>query len=117
MIKRFPSRYNALAMNANTNPPPDPVYHNSLREMKWILALWAVFFLWVIGYTTLYGYRLDDQPLVTVAGMPSWVFWGIFLPWVLSAAISCWFALTQIQDDSLDDPVDIAADDRERADD
>ncbi len=100
-------------MNSKTEPSPDPVYHSSLSEMRWILALWAVFFLWVIGYSSWYGYQLDDRPLVTVLGMPSWVFWGVFLPWVLSASVSCWFALTQIQDHPLDDSTVIGADDRE----
>jgi len=91
-------------MNSKTESV-DPVYRSSLREMKWILASWTICFLWVIGYTRLYGYPAPDQPLTTVMGMPSWVFWGVFLPWVIAAVVSCWFALTQIQDHPLGEPV------------
>jgi len=92
-------------MNSTNEPSPDPVYRSSLREMKWIIVSWTICFFWVIGYTGLYGYPPPDQPLTTVIGMPSWVFWGVFLPWVLAAVFSSWFALTQIQDHPLDDSV------------
>ncbi len=90
-------------MDSGPQSSPDPVYRSSLAEMRWILLLWAICFLWVIGYSKLYGYSPTDEPLTTVMGMPSWVFWGVILPWGVSATISCWFALTQIQDHPLDD--------------
>lgn len=93
-------------MDSDTNSSPDPVYRSSLRESRWILLYWAVFFVWVVGYSTLYGYPPEDQPLVTVLGMPSWVFWGVFLPWIVSGVIGIWFALTQIEDHPLDDVAD-----------
>ena len=96
-------------MNSDIEPSPDPVYRSSLSELRWILFLWAIFFVWVIGYTNLYGYLPPDEPLTTVIGMPSWVFWGVFLPWVVSATVSCWFALTQIQDHPLEE---LASDNR-----
>ncbi|MCD0461827.1 DUF997 family protein [Roseiconus lacunae] len=77
---------------------------NSLRESKWILILWLLAFAWVVGYCGWFGYHDPDQPLKLVFGIPSWVFWGVFLPWAISAAISVVFALTAMQDDSLETP-------------
>lgn len=81
----------------------DPVFASGRRELVWILASWVGCFLWVIGYCGLFGYRTADQPLVTVLGMPSWVFWGIVLPWILTSMTSIWFALRKIEDHPFED--------------
>lgn len=94
-------------MQSSPESSTDPVFLSSLRESWRILFFWAIFFLWVVGYSTLFGYPPEDQPLVTVLGMPSWVFWGVFLPWIVSGAITIWFALTQIEDHPLDDIADV----------
>ncbi len=93
-------------MNSKTEPRPDPVYSSSLSESWRILVFWAIFFVWVVGYSSLFGYPVEDEPLITVLGMPSWVFWGVFLPWIVSGAITIWFALTQIEDHPLDEVAD-----------
>ena len=90
-------------MSQEPATPLDPVYESSLRESKWILAIWFLNFVWVMGYCGVYGYRPSDEPLTTVCGMPSWVFWGVIVPWLISAAVSTWFALTQIKDHPLPD--------------
>ncbi len=84
------------------HPLPDPVFASSLRELKWILAIWSVNFIWVVGYCVLYGYYEEEAPLATVIGMPSWVFWGVFLPWILSIVVSAWFAFAFMEDHPLD---------------
>jgi len=93
-------------MSFDAEQSRDPVYVSSLRESRWILLYWAIFFVWVVGYSTLYGYLPEGEPLVTVLGMPSWVFWGVFLPWIVSGVIGIWFALTQIEDHPLEEVVD-----------
>ncbi|MCC9598941.1 YhdT family protein [Stieleria sp. JC731] len=75
---------------------------NSLREAKWILLIWCGCFLWVIGYCCLNGYQTTAQPLQLTFGFPSWVFWGVLMPWLLATTISVWFALLKIQNDSLE---------------
>ena len=52
------------------DPPLDPVFKSSLRELKWILVIWLVHFVWVIGYCYAYGYLTPETPLTTVIGMP-----------------------------------------------
>ena len=93
-------------MESDFESSPDPVYQSSLRESRWILVFWAFFFVWVVGYCSLYGYPVEGEPITTVLGMPAWVFWGIFVPWIVSGAITIWFALTQIEDHPLDEVVD-----------
>ena len=43
--------------------------------------------------------RIND--LEISFGMPSWVFWGVGLPWLTTMLISIGFALVGIQDDDL----------------
>ncbi len=82
----------------------DPVFASSLRELRWIVLIWLVNFCWVVGYCRVYGYQAEGQPLATVLGMPSWVFWGILFPWLAATAVTSWFALTQIEDHTLEAP-------------
>ncbi len=91
-------------------PPDDPdleldsLFVSSLRESKWIIVAWVVNFTWVVGYCVLRGYRIDDaEKLITILGMPNWVFWGVFLPWIITTLFTAWFALTQMADHPLDD--------------
>lgn len=82
----------------------DPVFVSSLRESKWILSIWFANFAWVIGCSVLTGYDSDtEQRLETTLGMPRWVFWGVFLPWIVTAVLTSWFALTQMADHPLED--------------
>jgi hypothetical protein len=75
---------------------------HTLREAKWIVGIWAISFLWVIGYCSRFGVTSDVEPIATVGGIPSWVFWGIALPWVIATIVTCWFALGFIVDEPLD---------------
>lgn len=87
----------------------DPLYVSSLKEFKWIVVAWSVNFAWVIGFCVVSGYgegngqHSADTELSLVLGMPSWVVWGVMLPWILASLFTAWFALTQIQDHPLDD--------------
>lgn len=85
------------------DPPVDPVFKTSLRELKWIFVIWLVHFGWVVGYCYAFGYPAPETELITVIGMPSWVFWGVFVPWISATVVSSWFALTQIEDHDLPD--------------
>ncbi len=80
----------------------DPLVTHSLREARWIVAIWAVMFLWVVGYCSWSAYSGDGEDISMVLGMPHWVFWGIALPWCVSTVVTCWFALFGIADDSLE---------------
>ena len=74
----------------------------SFREAKWMLLIWFVSSVWTLGYCLTYGYApIDPNDLEISFGMPSWVFWGVGLPWLTTMLISIGFALVGIQDDDL----------------
>ena len=78
-------------------------YEQSKRELRVILVTWALFCFWVVGYCSLRAYPLvypDDLKLVL--GMPSWVFWGIALPWCCATAVTILFGLRGMKDQPLE---------------
>ncbi len=62
-----------------------------------MVASWVACLLWSLGYSHFFGYGVADITLVL--GMPSWVFYGILLPWVAATAFSVWFSLCYMQDE------------------
>ena len=90
----------------------DSLVTHTLREARWIVAIWAVSFVWVIGYCSRYGATGAVETIETVGGIPAWLFWGIALPWVIATIVTCWFALAYIVDEPLDEE-----DETERGDD
>jgi len=82
----------------------DPVYLHSRRETVFALVTWAVFCLWVVGFCLARGYDVDPADLQTVMGMPSWIFWGVALPWLAANVVTIWFALKFMADDPLEEP-------------
>jgi hypothetical protein len=94
-------------MTPNPDDAADPLYLSALREMKWILAAWVVNFAWVTGYCRWTAFRTDNQEeAATVLGMPSWVCFGVFIPWIAATVFTAWFALTRMEDHPLEDPTD-----------
>ena len=84
--------------------PDDPVYLNSRREFLIIMGLWALFLLWVVPYCYIFGYQTltDPAELKLVLGMPSWVVWGIAVPWLVANVITIVMCLWVIKDDDLE---------------
>jgi hypothetical protein len=84
----------------------DPVLRNSRREALVIAAAWLASTTYCCIYCYLFGYRRAGQPLDVadihpVLGMPSWVFWGIMVPWAVCAVFTVWFAGFVMTDDDL----------------
>lgn len=80
----------------------DPVYVSSRREAIQILAIWGCCLLWTIGYSRWAGYHISPGELSTVLGMPSWVMWGIVVPWIAAGAATIGFALFVIEENPRD---------------
>lgn len=91
-----------MAEESKSQKPPgpegsfelDPVFLQSRREAGGILAIWAFFFLWVIGSSAFLAYEnpLDATGQVrTFMGMPTWVFWSVALPWFTANLVIVWF--------------------------
>jgi hypothetical protein len=85
---------------------PDPVLQNARREGLIIALVWAASTAYCCAYSYAFGYRREGRPLGVgdiqpVFGMPSWVFWGIIVPWAVCALFTFWFAGFYMQDDDL----------------
>lgn len=66
------------------------------------IAIWVVMLLYTIGYCSIHGYQDPKEPLTFVLGIPSWVFWGVFLPWIVCVGITAWFAFAFMKDSDLE---------------
>jgi Protein of unknown function (DUF997) len=76
-----------------------PLLKQSRREAVWSLVLWLFAALWTLGYCGYYGYPPQPEPTF-IYGVPTWVFWGIFVPWCICTLLSCLFALCFMQSDA-----------------
>ena len=85
-------------------PPDDPVYLHTRREFLLILGVWVACLLWVVPYCYFNGYQPVESPadLKLVLGMPSWVVWGIGVPWLLADLASIVICVWVIKDDDLE---------------
>ncbi len=76
----------------------DPVVTSSRREATIAIILWAVAMAYTVGYCYLYGYRRAPEDVRLVLGIPDWVLWGVFAPWLAWTVISSLFAKFVMQD-------------------
>ena len=89
----------------------EPAVAKSRRPLVWLIAM-----LYTVGYCALFGYGTSDNgELRLVWGFPSWVMWGIIVPWVACVLFGIWFAYAYMADDevsmgSLPDDADPASD-------
>lgn len=84
----------------------DPTYRNALREAIGIGIIWLVCTIYCCVYCYMYGYIRPDRPLdvkdiAPIWGIPSWVMWGVFAPWVVCSILTFWFAGVYMADDDL----------------
>lgn len=95
----------------DTVPPPDnpssveydPTFLHARREAIIIFAVWAAALIWSVPYCYFSGYGTLSSPeqLQTIWGIPSWVFWGVFFPWLLADLFTVWFCFFYMADDDL----------------
>jgi magnesium-transporting ATPase (P-type) len=67
---------------------PHPILQSSRREALVVASLWLVAGVWSVSYCWLNGYGNTPDKVQFTLGFPSWVFWGVVLPWVLCALLS-----------------------------
>ncbi len=93
----------------------DPVVVHARREAVVILAAFVVCLIWSISVCYLLGYPGPDGlpseghgspaaangPVAKVLGMPSWVFWGVLVPWIAADVFALWFCFCFMADDPL----------------
>ena len=97
-------------------PPPDdsaqveydPVFLHSRKEAIIIFCLWATGFVWAVPFCYLNGYIDDFNPetFQTIWGIPSWLFWGIAVPWLVADVFITWVGFCYMADDDLGEAAD-----------
>jgi hypothetical protein len=95
---------------------PRQLVRNARREAWIVFWVWALALVWTVGWYYLFGHPHDAASLpvrlglidpapaarpIPILGFPSWVFWGIILPWLACSAFTVWFGLGGIADDDL----------------
>ena len=71
-------------------------YRQTLKESKLAFVLFVLGGLSVVGTSWFLGY---GRPPQLIFGIPSWVLFGVFLPWVIFTAIHTWYSLVFMKDD------------------
>ena len=73
-------------------------FKQTKRELIIFLTGWLFFAAWVIIYSYFNAYKDQNaEPSITL-GMPSWVFWGIALPWICATVFTVYISLFVIKD-------------------
>ena len=70
----------------------------TLKEVKYLLLAWLFFASWVLIYCGFEAYGQDHEDVKITFGMPSWVFWGIDVPWICSIIYTIYFSLFVMKD-------------------
>jgi len=87
----------------------DPVFLHARREAIVIFCTWLVALIWAVPYCYIYGYNVaDPSQIKTVFGIPSWLFWGIAVPWIVANVFTTWFCFGFMKDAELVDCPDEA---------
>lgn len=81
----------------------DPLFVHSRREAVVIFFVWLAGLLWAVPFCYLNGYvgNVDPENVSTVWGIPSWLFWGIAVPWVVADLITVWLCFFYMKDHDL----------------
>jgi hypothetical protein len=83
--------------------PWDPLFVHSRREAIFIFLVWLAGLLWAVPFCYWNGYvpHVDPANVKTIWGIPSWIFWGIAVPWVLADVVTIWFCFGFMKLDEL----------------
>ncbi|MBL8892920.1 MAG: hypothetical protein JNL67_23280 [Planctomycetaceae bacterium] len=80
----------------------DPEFLRARAEMWSVLWLFLTSMIWTIGWSYFAGYqKLTEDEAKNISllwGMPTWVFWGIFVPWITIDFVAIWFCFFYLQD-------------------
>ena len=80
----------------------DPFFLHARREAVVIFLVWFVAMLWAVPYCYFTGYSVEDPANIpTLFGVPSWIVWGIGLPWLVADLFTTWFCFSFMKDGDL----------------
>ena len=84
----------------------DPTYRNARKEAIGIGLIWFASMVYCCVYSYIHGYIRADRPLTKddiapIWGIPSWVVWGVLVPWIVCSVLTFWYAGFFMSDDDL----------------
>lgn len=79
----------------------DPLFVHALREFKASLLIFVLFGIWVVGVSWWLSRPTEPDSTQITMGIPTWVFWGVAIPWVAANALIFWFCFRFMTDDPL----------------
>ena len=77
-------------------------YRQCLKEAGLAAAIFLIAFLGCTCVIAMLGYPSPgDRPPepALIWGIPEWVFWGLFVPWLVLVGVTWWFAFFFLRDD------------------
>lgn len=84
-----------------TNLREDPLVRSARREALIVLAILAAAMAWTLGYCSQHAYSGDPEDIELIFGFPSWLVWGVLVPWITCSVVSIAFAFGVMADDPL----------------
>ena len=85
----------------------DPVYLHARSETIIIVSLCTLFLVITLIICGTMGYDKSPTEIARVdatMGMPTWVFWGLLVPWVMVNLLTILFCFVWMTEDDLSDP-------------
>lgn len=79
----------------------DPLLRSARREAAVAALIWLAAAIYSISYCAAYGYDIPPDQLTFTFGIPTWVFWGVVVPWCVCTVIAILFATFFVRDDPL----------------
>ena len=95
---------NAAPTTAASEPVEyDSTFLHARKEALIIFSVWLVGLIWAVPFCYLNGYGSDFDPenFSITLGIPTWLFWGIAVPWVVADIFTTWFCFCYMKDDDL----------------
>lgn len=85
---------------------PDRLFRHARNEAIFIALFWLGCTIYCCTYCYVYGYMKPSRPLgeadvKAIWGVPSWVFWGVFVPWFVCGIVNIVFSAWFVADDDL----------------
>jgi hypothetical protein len=96
-----PSVSKIASLSKSGEREEDPLLRNARFEAFLVLATWITAAVYSVTYCRLYGYLPENQELKFTFGFPSWIFFGVVIPWLSCALVSLVISLFVMKGDSL----------------
>ncbi len=81
----------------------DPVFLAARREAKTVLTIFVAFAAYCLTVSYIFGHwEAGGSEISLLFGMPAWVFWGIFVPWIAAIVVTGWFCFYFMESEGRD---------------